>query len=650
MSNREQPYIPAHQILPEITLRAIILSIILAAILAAANTYLALKIGILTSASIPAAVISMGVLRFFRNSNILENNQVQTAASAGEAVAGGIVYTIPALVIINYWDGFSYLENFLIAITGGLLGVMFSVPIRRIMMQEPTLKFPEGRAIAELLKVGTNKAFGLKEMLTGSGVGGLIELLQGGFKVIADGAQAFFAKGSTLFGFGVGFSATMLGAGYLIGFGVGISFLIGAIINWAICLPVLSSYYGLAVDQSNITATVINFAHIKLRYVGIGAMLLAGVYTLLTLTKPFIKSLNHSLQMKVECSQLRTEQDLPLGYIVAGLIVLSLALYGLFENILPIAVLGFAKLALPFIVSCIIYILIIGFVFSAICGYFSGMVGVSASPGSAVIIAGMLIVAFLLRMLIGEEAVPVKLQSAAAVTIIIGSIVTGAACIANDNIQDLKVGHLVGSTPRKQQIMLMLGVVVAAAVIPLVMQLLYKAYGIAGNMPRPEMDPSMTLPAPPAALMAAVTQAVFNHNLPWGLMGIGMLIVTLLIGVNFVLQRRGFSISILGVAIGMYLPLTTSIPLFLGGLIAYFINKRITQQTEEAKQRGSLLACGLVAGAALMDVLLAIPLAILPNPDRLNIMPPNLRPISIVLGVMVLFGLASLFKRLSEKA
>jgi len=647
MLNSEQPFIKAHQLMPEITLRAIILAVVLAAILAAANTYLALKIGILTSASIPAAVISMGVLRFFKHSNILENNQVQTAASAGEAVAGGIVYTIPALVIINYWSGFSYLENFLIAISGGLLGVLFSVPLRRVLMQEPSLRFPEGRAIAELLKLGNDRGFGLKEMLGGAGIGGLLELMQNGFKLIAEGFQAFFAKGSTIFGFGVGFSATMLGAGYLIGFSVALSFFVGAIINWGICLPALSGFYQLGLAKADVTATALEFAHTKLRYVGIGAMLLAGIYTLLSLAKPLCRSLRNSFAIRMQQTELRTERDLSLKFIGLGLIVISLTIYELFSHLLPLAQLGFASLSLPFIICCIAYILVIGFIFSAICGFFSGMVGVSASPGSAVIIAGMLIVAISLRILLGEGASAVKLQSAAAITIIIGAIVTGAACIANDNVQDLKVGHLLGATPKKQQLMLMLGVVVAAAVIPLVMQLLYKVYGIAGSMPRANMDVAASLPAPPAALMAAVTQAVFKHNLPWELMGLGMLIIILLILLNFGLQKRGLKVSILGVAIGMYLPLTTSMPLFMGGAIAYWVGKKSV--SELGKQRGNLLACGLVAGSALMDVLLAIPMALLPDPSVLQLMPPSLAPLALLLAMFMLVGLALGFKRLVSK-
>lgn len=648
MSKFEQPYISADLILPEITVRAVILSVLLAAILAAANTYLALKIGILTSASIPAAVISMGILRFFNNSNILENNQVQTAASAGEAVAGGIVYTIPALVIINYWSGFGYLENFFIAVTGGLLGVLFSIPIRRVLMQEPTLKFPEGRAIAELLKAGTHKNFGLKEMLMGSGLGGLLELLQSGFKIVADGAQIFFAKGSSFFGFGIGFSATMIGAGYLIGFSVGFSFLIGAIINWVICLPILTSFYNVPIEHNNVASAVMGFAHTKLRFVGIGAMLLAGIYTLLTLAKPFMISLRHSLRLKIAKDQIRTEQDLPMRFIIAGLIVLALALYGLLTELLPISKIGFGAVTPIFIACCILYILIIGFIFSAICGYFSGMVGVSASPGSAVIIAGMLIVAIALRMLIGDGASFAKLQSAAAITIIIGGIVTGAACIANDNIQDLKVGHIVGSTPKKQQIMLMLGVVVAAGVIPLVMQLLYKVYGIAGSVPRSGMDVTATLPAPPAALMATVTQAVFKHDLPWGLVGLGMLIIAVIIIANYFMRRRGLNISILGIATGMYLPITTSTSLFLGGLIAYLINRKISQQLPEVKQRGNLLACGIVAGSALMDVLLAIPMALLASPDAMTIMPASLKGVAIMLGMIAVLGLATCFNKITK--
>ncbi len=311
--------------LPEITLRAVLLAIMLAAVLAAANTYLALKIGILTSASIPAAVIAMGVLRWCKNSNVLENNQVQTAASAGEAVAGGIVYTIPAMIIIHYWQQFSYWENFLIALLGGSLGVFFSIPLRRVLMQEPTLRFPEGRAIAELLQTGREKASGIKEMLWGSGIGALLELLQSGLKIIASGMQLFFVKANCLFGLGIGFSATMLGAGYLIGFRVGLSFLLGAIINWLICLPLLSRLYPVAATSQNVAEMAINIAHAKLRYVGIGAMLLAGIYTLLSLAKPFYHSLRYSLSRKVATTSLTTDRDLPSSIIILGIVGLALA-------------------------------------------------------------------------------------------------------------------------------------------------------------------------------------------------------------------------------------------------------------------------------------------------------------------------------------
>ncbi len=275
------------------------------------------------------------------------------------------------------------------------------------------------------------------------------------------------------------------------------------------------------------------------------------------------------------------------------------------------------------------------------------MVGVSASPGSAIIIAGMLLVALALRWLLAQQDAMVQasqLQHAAAVTIILGSLVTGAACIANDNVQDLKVGHILGATPWKQQVMLLLGVLVASAVTPLVMQLLYKVYGIAGNVPNSNMDISASLPAPPAALMAAVTQAVFNHDLPWNMLGLGMMVTLFVIASDYLLSKRGLGLSVLAVAIGMYLPLTTSTPLFLGGLMAY-----ISRKGRGDKQRGSLLACGLVAGSALMDVVLAIPLVVLANPHVLNIMPSSLSFIANALGVLVVLALGFWFYRLAQR-
>lgn len=630
MANPDSPFIPAEQNLPEITLRVIILAILLAVVLALSNAFLALKIGMLTSASIPAAVLSMGILRFFKDANILENNLVQTAASAGEAVAGGIVYTIPALVIIGYWQHFDYWENLVIALLGGLLGVMFSIPLRPILMRESSLRFPEGRAIAEVLKSQADKVSGFRDLLFGSLAGAVIELCQTGFKVLANSWEVWFVSSRTIYGFGTGFAPAMIGAGYLIGFRMSLSILLGAIIGWLISVPIVSEIFPV-ISGGTPVHMVMALWTAKISYIGIGAMLFAGIWTFLTLLKPFYLSLKTSIRavrshkLSGEVS-IRTEYDIPIHYVTAITILTAIALFFLLNHSFPLSQLAVGSVwHLPIVLASLFYILIVGFVFCAITAYFSGMVGVSASPGSAIIIAGMLMAALLLMTFMNYHHVggltQQQMLAAEAVTIIIGAIITGAAAISNDNTQDLKVGHLVGATPWKQQVMLILGVVVSAAVIPPIMQLLFDVYGIAGVMPHPGMDPTQTLPAPPAAVMAALTRAVFHQNLPWGMLGVGGLIVLATIMTNRVLSKKDLALSILGIAIGIYLPLASSTPLFIGGLFAFIVDRNALSKAK--KHRGTLIACGLVAGAALMDVVLAIPFSLLHSPDSLRLVNPS---------------------------
>jgi putative OPT family oligopeptide transporter len=629
----DAPLIKSDTSLIELSLRCVLLAVVLTVVLAMSNAYLALKIGILTSASIPAAILSMSVLKFFKNSNVLENNLVQTAASAGEAVAGGIVYTIPALIIIQYWEHFSYLENALIAGIGGLLGVLFSIPIRRLLVHEPTLPFPEGRAVAEVLK--TSIGGSLYELVWGGIVGALLELCQTGFKVIANSYQVWFTLRRMIFGFGVGFSATLIGAGYLIGFELTLSIFFGAIMGWIVLVPLASHWYPHYVAYHSAADSVIHIWNAKIRYVGIGAMLFAGIWTFLKMLRPLIKSIVISFKGMEKgniylTQKKRTERDIPLVFLLILATVLSGVLFVFFQAIFPIESLGFNFNVGPTLVFIsVLYVFIAGFVFATITGYFSGMVGVSASPGSSIIIAGMLIVAWALfttmTYFIGPHLTSHQIKAAEAITIIIGSVVTGIAAIANDNLQDLKVGQLLGATPWKQELMLMLGVVVSALVIPPIMQLLFDVYGIAGVMPHPNMDPSQSLPAPPAALMAAITQAVFHHGLPWDMLLMGGLIILLFLPFARLIEKRfNFRLSALGIAIGIYLPMTSSIPLFIGGLIAFSTNRRLGSMNLSAinkvarEHRGLLLACGLVAGAALMDVLLAIPFSLARSPDVLK--------------------------------
>lgn len=656
------PFISAEKKLPEITIKVVILSLFLAIVLAISNAYLALKIGILTSASIPAAMLSMGILKFFKQSNILENNLVQTAASAGEAVAGGIVFTVPALVIIHYWTGFSYWENFFIALTGGVLGVLFSIPLRKVLMAETHLKFPEGKAIAAVLKMGATKKIGLHSLLLGVGVGACIEFLQTGVKLVANSLQLWFSGTRTIFGFGAGFSATMIGAGYLVGFDVGFSIFIGAVIGWLIGVPILGEVYTLPAIHGAVSDVVMNVFATKIRYMGIGAMLVAGVWTLITLFKPFYHSLKSSLQIfnlnatrRQEIKVVRTEQDMPLMVVIAGSALLLVVAFFLFQSIFPLANIGLNPIeSYAFISVSLIIVLVIGFVFSAITGYFSGLVGVTASPGSSIVIAGLLISGLIIHAFMGfGQHSETALKAGAAIAIMIGSVLTGIACIANDNIQDLKVGHIVGSTPWRQQVMLLLGAVIAAAVIPLIMQLLFSVYGIADVVPRAGMPLSQTLPAPPAAVMAAITQGVFQGDLPWHLLLAGGLIMIVLIILNHFLKRVYRGISILSIAIGIYLPLATTVPLFIGAIFAWMAKEKIKKiekiknvsENHPRNQKGLLLACGLVAGSALMDVILAVPFAIAQSPDILQISIPNWHLEAEALGFLFVILLGAWFYR-----
>lgn len=652
----DTPFIAANQKVAELTFRVILLAIILTVLLATSNAYLALKLGILTSASIPAAIISMGILRFFKNSTILENNAVQTAASAGEAVAGGIVYTIPALIIIGYWNHFDYFTNFFIAACGGVLGVLFSIPLRRILVNENALKFPEGRAIAEVLKSSAGKT-GIKDIFIGGGIGAFIELLQIGFKVIANSWSYWFVVKRSLFGLGAGFSATMIGAGYLVGHDMAISIFLGAVISWLIALPVVSQFYPEFLNLHPPAEAATFLWNNEMRYLGIGAMLFAGMWTFIKLIKPLSKSIKVSFRAFMtrgrNASEFpRTDKDIPVPYILFGIGLMAAIMFLFFQSNLPLDQVGLDNNYAPTLVFLsVLYVLIIGFIFSVITAYFSGMVGVTASPGSSVVISGMLFAAWLLLTAI-DHLLPLPLsaqqiQAAEAITIVIGSVVTGIAAIANDNTQDLKVGQLVGATPWKQQVMLLLGVIVSALVIPPVMQLLFNVYGIAGVMPHPGMDVSQSLPAPTAALMAAITEAVFRNSLPWTMMLIGSAIITLAIFLNHILNvKRYLNLSILGIAIGMYLPLSSSFPLFIGGMIALLVQirmKRINLSPEVSTtrmQKGTLIACGLVAGSAIMDVLLAIPFSIMQSPDALQVVGPAWKNTGVYLGILSTLALA----------
>ena len=586
--------------LPEITLKAVILGILLSMILAGANAYLGLFAGMTVSASIPAAVISMGVLSFFRKSNILENNIVQTAASAGESLAAGVIFTIPALVLLGYWTSFDYFEVAKIAAIGGVIGVLFTVPLRRALILVAKLKFPEGIATAEILKAGdearssteTDSSDGLKTIGIASIVGGLMKLAQQGFAVWHATIEGATTVGRSIFGIGSDLSPALISVGYIVGRNIGILVVTGGLISWAIAIPIYTAINGFEGDPLKAAWTIWNS---KIRYLGVGAMVVGGVWSLVKLLNPLItgvKASIDSIRQKSKGKELqRMERDIPINYVGMALLAMLIPVFLLYLGIIQSA--GIAAILT-------IVMMIFGFLFSAVASYMAGVVGSSNNPISGVTIATILFSSMLLLALLGTGS-----GVGAAGAIMVGAVVCCAAAIGGDNMQDLKTGQLVGATPWKQQVMQIVGTLSAAIVLGLVLDILHTAYTIG----------SPTLSAPQATLMKSVADGVFSGNLPWDFVAIGALIgiVIILIDIRQEMMGADFRVPVLAVAVGIYLPIELSVPIFIGGMINHIGQGSETERSGQKK--GLLMASGLITGEALMGILVAVPIFITGNKD-----------------------------------
>ncbi|WP_304985103.1 OPT family oligopeptide transporter [Coxiella-like endosymbiont] len=663
-TNREnEPLIPASIQLPEFTFKAIILSILLAVILSAANAYLALKIGTTISASIPASVFALGILRLFKKHNVLESNLIQTAASAGEGVAAAIAFVLPAMIFLHIWKGFSYWETAIITLLGGLLGVLFAVPLRRIMLNLPALHFPEGTAIGNVLRVSAQGKAGLKLLTQGGLVGGLVAFAQIGLKVVADSLQMWTFVGRTIFGFSVGFTPATLAAGFIVGFEVAVSLFTGAFVGWLILLPFIGLYYGLPdnVTSAYDAATQLWDAH--LRFVGVGTMLIGGIWTLFRLLKPIGKGIHLSfigfregLEGSFGKRRLRTEMDMPPMWIVVGVLVIvaSLFFYTFYYLHRAHIVATVNYLWVVAFIS-VIYVIIIGFLLATISSYFCGLVGSSNNPLSGLLITAILLLSFLF-LLIFRVRESEQAHYIASAVIVIATILAGIGSIAGENIQDLKAGKMVGATPWRQQLMMAIGVGVSAFFIGPVLQLLFDAYGMGGVYPRPGMDLSQMLSAPQAGLMAAVSHGVLTRHLNWGMIIVGGVVAVIIITIDEFLKRRNSRLPALAVGLGIYLPPEVITPVVIGGLVSFLVKKRwqIKKRSEKedgmvGHQNGVLMACGMVAGSALMGVILAIPFVIMGSANALALVERGFAPIASVLGILVFLALCTWFYRIGTR-
>ncbi len=602
---------------PQLSVRAVLLSVVLAMVLAAANTYLGLFAGLTIATAIPAAVVSMGVLRLLGGGSILENNIVQTGASAGSSIAAGVIFTIPALIILGYWQDFKYSWVLAIAGLGGLLGVLFSVPLRRSMIVEQPLPFPEGKAAAEVLKAGENPGPGLKILGLSAGIGALVKLsAESGLRLIPDNASGAAFFGKYLGYMGTGLSPALLGVGYIVGLNIGIVVVSGSIFAYNIAIPF---YYAFLLNgDPEVAAKVIGKTAAetaaiirgdRVRYLGVGTMLIGGIWTLFSLRKSLLSGVMSGIaaaRQGAAISLAETERDLPMKWMLIALLIFVLPLLGLYQ-----AIVQNWGVSVPMTIIMILA----GFLFVSVSAYLAGLVGSSNNPVSGITIATILFASFVLMLLLGSDS-----NIGAVAAIMIGAVVCCAAAVGGDNLQDLKAGYLVGATPWKQQLMLGIGAFSCALIMAPVLNLLDQAYGI-GDPTRPG-----SLQAPQATLMASVAQGMFGGKLPWDMIAAGAVIGALVIAFDNWLKSRNstFRVPVLAAAIGIYLPLELMVPIFLGGVLAYLVERRfgvVGTSDESLRDRihrpGVLFSAGLITGEALMGIAIAIPIVISERSDVL---------------------------------
>ncbi len=610
------------QNLPELTLRGLILGSILTIIFTASNVYLGLKVGLTFSSSIPAVVISMAVLSLFKTSNILENNMVQTQASAAGTLSS-VIFVIPGLFMCGYWSEFPLWQTFMICLCGGGLGVLFTIPLRRTMVVESKLAYPEGRAAAEILKVANKDQSskkgkqGIKEIALGSFIAAIFSLLSNGFKLAASESNFAFIWNKMAFGFSMGYSLALLGAGYLVGLAGAIALFVGMFLAWGIFTPYLSNFeFDSAKNAVDLASSVWSS---KVRLIGTGAIAIAALWTLIELLKPVIKGIKEivkNVKITNQEKNERTNIDLSLKSIFILFVLMVVGLFITFYSFVEDANLSIYYQMLFSFVGTLVSVLI-GFFVAAACGYMAGLVGSSSSPISGIGLIGV-IISSIVFLVLGVELFqdPMLSKFAVALAIFTTSVILATAAISNDNLQDLKTGHLVGATPWKQQVALLVGCVFGALAIVPVLNLLYQAYGFVGAMPREGMDASSALAAPQANLMSTIAQGIFHHNIEWSYMAFGVFVGILMIIIDKILKgTQKMSLPPLAVGIGIYLPPAVNIPLVIGGILKYIVMQHLTkkyaknshkeEKLASCEQRGTLFASGLIVGESIFGVIIA---------------------------------------------
>ncbi|MBV8459453.1 MAG: oligopeptide transporter, OPT family [Candidatus Eremiobacteraeota bacterium] len=595
----------------ELTWRGIVLGALITLVFTAANIYLGLRVGLTFATSIPAAVISMAVLRtFFKNATIFENNIVQTVASAAGTLSS-IIFVLPGLVMVGWWTNFPYWQAFAVCVIGGTLGVMYSVPLRRALVTKSDLPYPEGVAAAEVLKVGVGGGAESTESID-ENKRGLLALTVGSIvsacyaavvamRVFTDTVAGYFRIGNAASGIGIATSLALVGAGYLIGISVGLAILAGLIIAWGILTPLLCALHPTPGPAADVAIAV--WAR-QVRFIGAGTIGVAAIWTLARLVEPVTKGVVSAIAASRQRAASgdpnalpRTERDLPIGTVA----LISLAcfvplafLFTLFLHGTPVA-----GLVVPLVIAGVAYVVVAGFLVAAACGYMAGLIGASNSPVSGLGILSV-IGAALLLLAIGKSSGVAGAPALVAYALFITGVLLNVATISNDNLQDLKTGQLVDATPWRQQVSLIAGVIFGSLVIPPILDLLNKAYGFTGG--------PHALPAPQATLISALAKGVIQGQIRWDLIGIGAVIGVGIVAIDELLRARTrFQLPPLAVGLGIYLPAATTAAAVLGAVVGWLYKRRTaTWPNAAAAQRMAvLIASGSIVGESLFGVLLA---------------------------------------------
>ena len=646
--------------LRELTLRGILLGGAITLLFTAANVYLGLKVALTFATSIPAAVISMAVLRWFRDASILENNIVQTVASAAGTLAA-IIFVLPGLVMIGWWQGFPYWTTAAITGTGGILGVLFSVPLRRaLIIDSPDLPYPEGRAAAEVLFVGSGSREGAEESARGLAALVWSSVVSAGFailtqtKLVVTEAAIWFRAGAGATGISGGLSFALMGVGHLVGISVGAAMMLGLVIGWWILLPILTGHQPLPGGAEEWANTIFRQ---DVRFFGAGVIGVAAIWTLIKIAGPVIGGIRSAMaasRKRQSGEQMALhERDIPIGIVALGSMAMMVPIaWLLWTGIAGGPLAGSAPLLIG---GALVFIVVIGLMIAAVCGYMAGLIGASNSPVSGIGILSVVASSLMLAALFGGDVLAGTSQSLIAYALIVTGIVFGVATISNDNLQDLKTGQLVGATPWRQQVALIIGVVFGSLVVPPVLELLYVAFGFAGM---PGAGPN-ALAAPQAALISALAQGVLGGSLNWTMIswgaatGVGLVILDEALG-----MAKRLRLPPLGVGIGIYLPMAVILPTVAGSVIGLFYDRWAGRQAkaEFAKRMGVLTATGLIVGESLWGVAFAGIVAASGSDAPLDVtgllgLAESYAPIALIGGLLLFLALTwFLYRRTMREA